>query len=147
MADNKIGYDLTFELNEFNQPKLKSPIELVKNVLMFILFTKPGQYPSLPALGLNIESLLYSFYDELNTEDLKKRIIEQCRALSVYFDEGSIQLVKTKYKGQPSLMIKVAGEEKYPSGYLRDTYNKSNGYLIGISFNELNQLVYNISSN
>jgi hypothetical protein len=57
-----IGYDTTFELNEFNEHRLRSEIELIKNTILFILFAKPGQYPSLPHIGLDIQSMLYSFY-------------------------------------------------------------------------------------
>ena len=64
-AIGSIGYDTTFELNEFNEPKLRSEMETLKNVLLFVLFTKPGQYPSLPTVGLNIGSSLYEFYDEI----------------------------------------------------------------------------------
>ena len=46
-----IGYDGTFELNEFNEPKLASEIEVVKNIILTVLFFKPGQYPSLPTIG------------------------------------------------------------------------------------------------
>lgn len=141
-----IGYDGTFELNEFNQPRIKSEIELVKDIVMYILFTRPGQYPSLPNIGLDIQSILYSFYDELNTEDLKEQIISQCEALDQFFRNGSIEVKKAKYKGHPSLMIHIEGKETYPDGYMKDSIGASDKYLIGITFNELDQMVYNIST-
>ena len=33
----RIGYDATFELNEFNQPRIRSEIEVVKNTIEFLL--------------------------------------------------------------------------------------------------------------
>lgn len=146
MSASKLGYDTTFELNEFNQPRIRSEIELIKNSILFILFSKPGQYPSLPTIGLNIETLLYSYYDELDVNDLKGRIIEQCNALGTFFDQNSIAIMKTKYKGEPSLLIHVEGKESYPRGYMRDQVKTTNRYLIGITFDEFKRMVYNINS-
>ena len=141
-----IGYDTTFELNEFNEPRIRSEIEVVKDIILFILFAKPGQYPSLPHIGLDIQSKLYSFYDELDESDLKFKINDQCKAMGMYLNEGVVQIKKTKYKGHPSLMISIEGSEQYPSGYMRDHINNTNRYLIGITFDELNRMIYNINS-
>ena len=82
-AIGSIGYDTTFELNEFNEPKLRSEMETLKNVLLFVLFTKPGQYPSLPTVGLNIGSSLYEFYDEIDVDDIKTQIIVKEQKIEV----------------------------------------------------------------
>lgn len=141
-----IGYDTTFELNEFNEPRLRSEIELIKNTILFILFAKPGQYPSLPHIGLDIQSMLYSFYDEINESDLKYKIKEQCNAMGVYLNDGTVDIRKTKYRGRPSLLINIQGTESYPDGYLKDHINESNNYLIGITFDELDKMIYNINN-
>lgn len=140
-----IGYDSTFELNEFNNPRIRSEIETVKNIILTILFMKPGQYPSLPQIGIDIESMLYSFYDEINTEDLKQKIIVQCEALGVFFNKGNIGILKTKYKGQPALLIHIEGEEIYPSGYKKDNNRDTKKYLIGLTFDEVSKFIYNIN--
>ncbi len=104
-------YDGTFELNEFSQPRLRSEIELVKNTILYVLFTKPGQYPSLPHIGIDVNSLLYSYYDDLDENDLKRKVIDQCSALGSYIRDGTIQIKKTRYRKQPSLMIHISGQE------------------------------------
>lgn len=141
-----IGYDTTFELNEFSKPRIRSEIEVVKNTIMFILFCKPGQYPSLPHIGLDIQSLLYSFYDEINTDELKSDLITQCEALGVPIKSGIVDIKKIRYKDQPSLFIHIEGDEDYPSSYMKDTSGSSNKYMIGITFDELNKMIYNVSS-
>lgn len=141
-----IGYDTTFELNEFNEPRIRSEIEVIKDVLLFILFSKPGQYPSLPTIGIDIQSLLFSFYDEIKEDDLEYKISEQCKAMGLYFNDGTIQIKKTKYRGNPSLMISIEGAEKYPDGYMKDHINIADRYLIGITFDELDRMVYNINT-
>lgn len=140
-----IGYDGTFELNDFKETKISSEIEVVKNVVLTILFSKPGQYPSLPTIGLDIQSLLYSFYDELDTESLKQNLIEQCEALGVYFNNGSIAIKKMIYQNHPALLININGTKTYPNGYKTDSADSKNEYLIGITFNELNKMIYNIN--
>lgn len=146
MAAGVIGYDLTFELNEFGQPKLRSEIEVIKDAILFILFATPGQYPSLPTIGIDIQSLLYSRYEEIDVDSLKQKIIQQCNAVGVYFNNGSVAIRKTKYKGEPSLLIHIAGKESYPNGYLSDPNKNSEEYLIGITYDELHKMIYNISS-
>ncbi len=140
-----IGYDLTFELNEFNQPRITSEIETIKNVLLYVLFSKPGQYPSLPNIGLDIQSVLYSFYDKLDTEELKKELENQCSALGFHIRTGSIGIMKTIYRKKPSLLIHIEGSETFPDGYMKDSYSTFDRYLIGITFNESNEMIYNIN--
>lgn len=143
---NELGYDTTFELNDFKQPRIRSEVELIKNTILFVLFAKPGQYPSLPTIGLDIQNRLYSFYDEIKEEDLQLQIIEQCEALGVYFDKGNVAIRKTIYNKQPSLLIHIEGTESYPDDYMNDSANKSNRYLIGITYDEMKRMVYNINS-
>nr|DAX41735.1 MAG TPA: hypothetical protein [Caudoviricetes sp.] len=116
---------------------------MMTNVLMFVLFTKPGQYPSLPNIGLDIESLLYSFFDEIDESDLKTKIVSQCTALGWYFEKGNINIRKVMYHKKPSLMIHIEGNEELPDDV--SSGNNLERYQIGITFNELNQLIYNIA--
>lgn len=140
-----IGFDLTFELNEFQKPRIRSEIETVKNTLMYILFSKPGQYPSLPTIGLNIHDMLYSYYDEIDVDELKTRIVEQCEMLGCYFDSGIIGIKKFIYQDKPSLLIHIEGKESYPSNYMKDNRTTSNRYLIGITFDDMNNMIYNMN--
>jgi len=146
MANTTIGFDTTFELNEFNEPRIRSELETIKDIVLFILFSKPGQYPSLPQIGLDIQSILYSFYDELDEDDLKYKIKEQCQAMGVFLSDGTIDLRKTKYRSHPSLLISIQGREVYPDGYLKDHINNVNTYLIGITFDELDRMIYNVNA-
>lgn len=136
-----IGYDLSFEMNAFKNPRIISDLETVKNVILFILFAKPGQYPSLPNIGLDIESLLYSHYDDLDTEKLKSDIISQCGAMNYYFKTGSVDIVKMMYRKRPSLLINIEGTASYPEGYMNDA-SSNNKYLIGITFDEMSKMIY-----
>lgn len=141
-----IGYDTTFELNEFSQPRLRSEIEVIKNTILFVLFAQPGQYPSLPFIGLDIKTMLYSFYDEFSVNDLKDKIIEQCKALGACFDANIISIEKKRYKNEPSLFIYIEGKDSYPSGYMRDTIDDVDRYKIGITYDQFKDMVVSINS-
>ena len=57
--------DPTFGLNNFNQTKVLSETETLVNNILMVLFGKPGFYPSIPALGMNIGQYLYNFADDI----------------------------------------------------------------------------------
>ena len=138
------GYDVTFELNEFDEPRLRSEMEVIKDSLLFILFSKPGQYPSLPQIGLDLQSELYFNYDHFDVNEFKNRLIEQCNELGTYINSGTIAIRKIKYKDQPSLLIYMEGTEKFPAGY-KTLSGSEKKYYIGITFDELQNMITNIN--
>lgn len=144
-CETGIGYDTTFELNEFNEPRIRGEIETLKDALLFVLFSKPGSYPSIPELGLDIETYLYSFYDEIDVEDLKGKITDQCELIGAYIRGGTIQIKKTKYRSKPSLLIHIEGSETFPDSYKHDNISDDNKYLIGITYDDLNKMIYNVN--
>ena len=139
-SNNTIGYDLSFGVNDFNEPKLTSEIETLRNVLLFVLFARPGQYPSIPKIGMDIEQYLYSFYDELDEEDLKSQIISQCSMLGQYISDNTISIKKVQYNKQPSLTITLSGTQAYPKGYKWNRGDQYPGFQIGITVDEAKQV-------
>lgn len=140
----QVGCDTTFELNEFGEPRMRSELETVKDILLFILFTKPGQYPSLPTLGYDIGSKLYSFYDDIREDDIIEDVCSQCEALRPYFNNGQIALKKDKYNDQPSMLISISGSESFPAGYRNASRNNNSRYMIGITYDDLHKMIYDV---
>ena len=62
-----------------------------------------------------------------------------------YFTNSAVQVKKLLYKGKPFLMIQINGTESYPSDYLHDNMGVSDQYNIGLTFDEMNNLVYSIN--
>jgi len=144
-----VGNDCTFGLDEFQNPRICSESETIKNVMLFILFAKPGQYPSLPYLGMDIRGMLFAHYDEINETELEERLIAQCSALSPYFQAGDIQLRKMKYRNMPSLIIHVStsSQDHYVGTQVATGGTKrEREFYIGISVNELAELLYSVNS-
>ena len=60
--------DPAFGVDSFNRPKVLSETETIVNNILFILFGKPGSYPSIPSLGMDIEQYLYLFEQSVSDD-------------------------------------------------------------------------------
>ena len=128
----KLGYDVLLDTDSMYKPKVISTFEMCINTILTLLFMKPGQYPSLPEIGIDIESYLMEYADDPSIpQTIKDKLAEQCNRLSIsgitvdcYFDKTS--------DGIDALVVEVTGDAQ--TTYGADT-NKA---LIGISYNKLN---------
>lgn len=101
------GLEPSFGTNNFNQAKYKNETETVANSILALLFGRPGFFPSMPNLGIDIQSTIYMFWDEINTDVLKAKIQAQCKEFKQYIQDGSLDVIKSSYMNQPLLLIKV----------------------------------------
>lgn len=101
------GQDPTLGVNNFNETKILSPSETIVRNILLILLGKPGFYPSQPALGMNIEQYLYKFTDEINTEEIKMMLIDQCHDLLDLINEEELSVVSTKLNGRNALIFNL----------------------------------------
>lgn len=129
-----LGYDCLMDTDSMYKPKVISTFEMCVNVILTLLMMRPGQYPSIPELGINIEGYLMEYSDDPNTPIvIKDKIAEQCNMLAiagitvdVYFDKTS--------DGVDALVLEISGTE-------RSTYGtKGHRVVIGISYNKLKEL-------
>ena len=95
---------------------------------------------------MDINHYLYEFYDEIDIDDLISDLTTQCEMLGAYISAGSINIQKLKYRDQPSLIIDIQGTEEFPESYKCDQIGKSGRYMIGITYDELNQMIYSVNS-
>lgn len=127
------GVEPSFGINSFNQAKYKNESETIANAILNLLFGKPGFFPSMPNLGLNIQSLLYSFWDEISEDMIKAQIVAQCRNFKSYIDDGSLDVIKTSDRGQPLLLIVLPVK----------VIDKKESLAIGITKNDSGKITYN----
>lgn len=100
-----MAVDPVYGLNNFKREKILSESEtLVKNV-MSILLGKPGFYPSLPSLGMNIGEKLYMFEDDVDTNEVKAALVSQCKDFMPYIQSGDIDVATSTYKGHLVLLF------------------------------------------
>ena len=101
------GLDPELGSNAFGKAKYKNETEAIANAFLNLLFAKPGFFPSMPKLGLDIQSRLYAFWDEVDETSLQIEIEAQCKTFKEYIDDGSLQVLKTTYNRNHLLLIVV----------------------------------------
>lgn len=128
-----LGYDVAMDYDSAYKPRILSTFEMCVNIIRALLFMKPGQYPSIPELGINIESYLFEYAgDKSIPHKIKTQIEDQCNRISITGIE--IDCMFDELEGQPALLIQITGTERLSFGV------ESNKVVIGISYDKLNQL-------
>lgn len=117
----------TFGIDEFRKPNVLKGWEAMVQTLLIILFGKPGFYPSIPDLGMDIHQYRYMDFDELNTEMIKTELLYQYPLL----EDGSVDVRKAIRNDNPVLLfvINVTNE------------TKQSKVLVGVELGE-NELIY-----
>lgn len=129
-----LKYDVALDYDSMYKPKILSSFESGINIVLTLLFMKPGQYPSIPELGLDIESYLFKYSDDKRIiNELKTKLEDQCNIVGlVGFDiEISIQ---TMADGNDALIIFISGTETLSYG------SEGSKVVIGITYDKLQRL-------
>lgn len=133
-AFQTLGYDVLMDVDSTYKPKVISTFEMCINSILALLYMKPGQYPSIPDLGVDIESYLHEYSDD-NTipQKITAQLQDQCNRLQItgiiincYFDITS--------DGYNALVVDIKGTERLGYG------SNSGHVIIGITYDKLNRL-------
>lgn len=127
------GIDPTFSTNDFSGVKYLNQSETIATNILTILFGKPGFYPTLPTLGMNIQSLLYNFNDEINIPAIKTKLVSQCAAFYDAVREETFDIRFVSKSGQEYLLIILPVI----------TVSKKNVLTIGITLSDDRSAIYN----
>lgn len=68
--------ELLLSINSFDNPTQLSAVKAWAQLMTNLIFIEPGTFPSMPALGVGIESYQYEFMDEV-FQELNAKIISQ----------------------------------------------------------------------
>ena len=129
--------DPTYGVNEFNKTKVLSETETYVNNILTILFGKPGFYPSIPTLGMDISQYLYKFEDAINVERIKAILANQCSEFLPLVESGDIDIIKTTYMGRSMLIFQ-----------LPVIIDKTQiAVALGVTLNAKGQMVYKFQAN
>lgn len=129
-----LGYDALLDVDAYNKPKLASSFELLVNSILTLLFMKPGQFPSIPDLGIDIEQYLHEYSDKKDLPKIiENQINEQCNRLQYTGATCECFFDKT-VDGFDALVVKITGTERMGKGL------NGNIVYIGISYDKLNRL-------
>ena len=129
-----LGYDVLFDIDSTYKPKVISTFEMCINSILTLLFMKPGQYPSIPELGIDIESYLHEYADDSNiVSSIKNKLNDQCNRINIIGVEVDCYIDKTD-DGTNALVVSITGTDKL--GYGSD----GSHVIIGITYDKLNRL-------
>lgn len=129
-----LGYDVLFDVDNTYKPKVISTFEMCINSILTLLFMKPGQYPSIPELGIDIESYLHEYADDNNiVASIKNKLHDQCNRINIIGIEVDCYIDQTS-DGTNALVVSITGTDKL--GYGAD----GSHVIIGITYDKLNRL-------
>lgn len=133
-AFQTLNYDVALDSDSMYKPKILSSFELGINSILTLLFMKPGQYPSIPDLGIDIESYLHEYSDDPKIPgEIRNKLIDQCNVIDIVGIDIDIHFDKTD-EGYDALVIELTGSDRLGYG------NESPHIIIGISYDKLNRL-------
>lgn len=129
-----LGYDVLLDTDSMYKPKVISSFEMTVNSIITLLTMKPGQYPSIPELGLDIESYLYEYSDD-NTilQQLQAKLRDQMDRLDISGVEVQFYVDHTD-EGIPVLLVTITGNQHICYGL------KSTRAIVGITYSKLNDV-------
>ena len=129
-----LGYDVLLDTDAMYKPRIISSFEMTVNAIVTLLMMKPGQYPSIPDLGLDIEQYLFEYTNNDNLiNKLQASLYDQMDQLDI--SGVSVQFyIDTTSEGIPALLITITGNDYICYGL------KSNKVIIGISYTKLNEV-------
>lgn len=129
-----LNYDVLLDTDSMYKPKVASTFEMGIDIILTLLMMKPGQYPSLPELGIDIESYLFEYSDDKKLPaQIKDKLMHQCNLLDVVGFDIKVYFDKTA-DGVDALVVDITGDTRISYG------NTTGHVIIGISYDKLNRL-------
>ena len=129
--------DPTFEVDDYNRGKILNESQTIAYNILTLLFAKPGFYPSIPSLGMDITSYFYRFSDDDLVNEIKSKLVSQCSDFLPSIESEDLYIEKTDYKGQPMLVFII------PTIIL----DKRNELVLGITVADTGQMQFNFTFN
>lgn len=129
-----LGYDVLMDVDAYNKPKVISTFEMCVNTILTLLKMKPGQYPSIPELGIDIEKYLHEYADDPDIpNEIKTKLLDQCNRLQSVDIELNV-FVELSPDGNNALVVQITGSDTLAYG------GKTPTVIIGITYDKLNRL-------
>lgn len=134
-----LGYDVLMDTDSFNKPKVISTFQLCVNSILCLLKMKPGQYPSIPELGLDVEQYLHEYSDDQSIPaTIRTKLYDQLNLLQLTGIQIEVMFDKTD-DGFDALLIQITGDERLEYG------EKLSPVIIGITYDQLSHMYTRVS--
>lgn len=134
-----MAVDPQFGIDSYNRAKVASESQTLVNNILMILFGKPGFYPSIPQLGMNIQQYLYTFEDEFDTNYIKSQLAVQCQDFIDVIEDGSFDVIKSTFNGQPLIIFVIPTiiTKTETNLFLGITLTKNGEYRFNFTFDDV----------
>lgn len=99
--------EMDFHLDDFNEQKIYVGALAQAHKIKNLLFMRPGDFPSLPEMGINIQSYRYHALDNILSGKLKEAISDQLTSYVTDVPVENIDISATKYNGFYFLILKI----------------------------------------
>lgn len=96
--------ELRLAINSFDKPDELSDVRAWSQLLLNLIFLRPGTYPSVPKMGVGIENYQYDFLDSAINE-LSAAIITQQQMYLPDIPLSGVQVSKVTHSGHEILII------------------------------------------
>lgn len=98
--------ETSLQINSFDKPNELTGVAAWSQLMLNLIFLKPGTYPSLPEMGVGIEDYQYDFFEEA-VEALSSAITEQQKVFLPDVPLSGIKISKLEKNDQPILVIQL----------------------------------------
>ena len=102
-----MAVDPQFGVDNYNREKVLNESQTIVANILTLLFGRPGFYPSIPHLGLNIQQYFYMFEDDFDVNYLKAQLASQCRDFIDVITNGEFDIIKSHYNDQPLIVFVI----------------------------------------
>lgn len=131
----KLGYDVLLDVDSTYKPKVISTFQMCVNIIVTLLMMKPGQYPSIPELGIDIDQYLHEYADDDKIPNtITSKLYEQCNRLQMAAGLEIKCSIDKLSNGINALIVQINANNKVAYG------DESSKVIIGITYNQLNEL-------
>ncbi len=102
-----VGKEVLFDFDNFKQPKTLSENETIARQIINLLMMRPGNLPSMPDVGINIEQYLYTLQEDLDSDEIIKQIYTQCGQLMPFISLREVKILIYPYNEVDWLIVYI----------------------------------------
>lgn len=131
--------DVGFEKDDFQKSKIFKEADSLVNYILNILLAKPGNFPTMPKIGVNIGKYVKNSMESLDSELLKGLICSNCEALLPYITNDDVYVGVINDPNVPNRSILLV---KIPLMVVGDSEKIDGSVYYAFYRNELNNLKF-----
>lgn len=98
--------ELGLGINVFNKPVEYQGKTAWFQLILNLLFLRPGTYPSIPSMGVGIQDYEYEYLDDVK-DNIQASIQDQCKAFLPDVPLENVDIQSVDYEGKKIMLIVI----------------------------------------